>query len=788
MVQHGVVRRGEHTVVVHDSRGRVDAADRVRRRRVEDDLLELPRELRRHGQQCRGIRVHLVLVQRLLGLLRDLDGGRHIGRPVRHVCAVGIVAQIVPLAAALLERGAVLPAQIVHRARPRGVRKARVVGGAQLRVALVVRRQRRAVREAFAGAGDLDVVHERPLAVRRGVELVRDAPPVVHHKLEPVRAGREVERTQEGRVGPQLAQRNLAAPLVSKRASDVHLAPLTAPHEVDGRERRLLVGRRIARGHRVAGRRMGRRVLPPDGRRRRRGRRARGHLTLCTRGLGDTRAREQRRLGLCAADGCPRLAAGVVRGRRGGDDRTLGRRAAVHGHVQNIERLERTRRGRGRVIPRCALRSARKLARDRRGDAQIRRQRRQPAAAGRLRTARRLVRSRLAVEDGGRRHIVRRRRRLLVDDQRRAVGNVDAAAHKALVARDGRALWVGESCIARARRVGRLQLDRRLRRGLECALDVVVSGIGQDRREAVRGLRASTRRIAVLGIAVDRVGRRAPVCAVAALNARVGERALRAVHARVTRRTARIGHAGQHYTGLLAVVPAAVWVPAHGCELLVIARRCPVGGQVDAVRIEVPGSVHGDGRVGRDAAGRGRRKVAARRVGIAQVGTHMRALRRALATPLRAGPLVRGRRVAHGQPGAVVDGAGVPPRMEACTLACAAMKVHLHKWHPVAYWRTSLAHTDWDVRDPDDVCGICQNYFDGVCGACRDPGDACPLGTSRRRSRSFWRVQPRIPLALHQQVALGKARAAVSHVQAAVGYVGTHLPSRRDPGEFQGHT
>ena len=37
---------------------------------------------------------------------------------------------------------------------------------------------------------------------------------------------------------------------------------------------------------------------------------------------------------------------------------------------------------------------------------------------------------------------------------------------------------------------------------------------------------------------------------------------------------------------------------------------------------------------------------------------------------------------------------------------------------------------DWNVRDPDDVCGICQNYFDGVCGACRDPGDACPLGMS----------------------------------------------------------
>ncbi|SHO80038.1 Similar to S.cerevisiae protein APC11 (Catalytic core subunit, Anaphase-Promoting Complex/Cyclosome (APC/C)) [Malassezia sympodialis ATCC 42132] len=48
------------------------------------------------------------------------------------------------------------------------------------------------------------------------------------------------------------------------------------------------------------------------------------------------------------------------------------------------------------------------------------------------------------------------------------------------------------------------------------------------------------------------------------------------------------------------------------------------------------------------------------------------------------------------------------------------MKVHIQKWHPVGYWH-------WNVRDPDDVCGICQNYFDGVCGACKDPGDACPL-------------------------------------------------------------
>ncbi|PWN48146.1 RING/U-box [Violaceomyces palustris] len=48
------------------------------------------------------------------------------------------------------------------------------------------------------------------------------------------------------------------------------------------------------------------------------------------------------------------------------------------------------------------------------------------------------------------------------------------------------------------------------------------------------------------------------------------------------------------------------------------------------------------------------------------------------------------------------------------------MKVKLKSFTPVAYWH-------WDTRDPDDVCGICQNQFDGVCGTCKEPGDGCPL-------------------------------------------------------------
>ncbi|UZJ53403.1 hypothetical protein CBS101457_002723 [Exobasidium rhododendri] len=48
------------------------------------------------------------------------------------------------------------------------------------------------------------------------------------------------------------------------------------------------------------------------------------------------------------------------------------------------------------------------------------------------------------------------------------------------------------------------------------------------------------------------------------------------------------------------------------------------------------------------------------------------------------------------------------------------MKVHVHEWSAVGYWV-------WDVKDEDDICGICQNAFDGVCGTCDEPGDQCPL-------------------------------------------------------------
>ncbi|PWN94032.1 RING/U-box [Acaromyces ingoldii] len=48
------------------------------------------------------------------------------------------------------------------------------------------------------------------------------------------------------------------------------------------------------------------------------------------------------------------------------------------------------------------------------------------------------------------------------------------------------------------------------------------------------------------------------------------------------------------------------------------------------------------------------------------------------------------------------------------------MKIKVKHWTGVAYWV-------WDLKDPDDICGICQSGFDGCCANCREGGDQCPL-------------------------------------------------------------
>ena len=52
------------------------------------------------------------------------------------------------------------------------------------------------------------------------------------------------------------------------------------------------------------------------------------------------------------------------------------------------------------------------------------------------------------------------------------------------------------------------------------------------------------------------------------------------------------------------------------------------------------------------------------------------------------------------------------------------MKVTIKSWTAVAAWR-------WDVREDDDLCGICRVDFDATCPTCKFPGDDCPLSESR---------------------------------------------------------
>ncbi|KAI9365758.1 RING/U-box [Pilaira anomala] len=48
------------------------------------------------------------------------------------------------------------------------------------------------------------------------------------------------------------------------------------------------------------------------------------------------------------------------------------------------------------------------------------------------------------------------------------------------------------------------------------------------------------------------------------------------------------------------------------------------------------------------------------------------------------------------------------------------MKVKINSWNMVATW-------SWDVKENDDVCGICHSEYDHCCPNCKMPGDDCPL-------------------------------------------------------------
>lgn len=69
------------------------------------------------------------------------------------------------------------------------------------------------------------------------------------------------------------------------------------------------------------------------------------------------------------------------------------------------------------------------------------------------------------------------------------------------------------------------------------------------------------------------------------------------------------------------------------------------------------------------------------------------------------------------------------------------LKVRIKKFHAVARWSWNVAGTvdrengiggggpngDGDGDDEEDVCGICQNSFEGVAPGLKYPGDDCPI-------------------------------------------------------------
>lgn len=86
------------------------------------------------------------------------------------------------------------------------------------------------------------------------------------------------------------------------------------------------------------------------------------------------------------------------------------------------------------------------------------------------------------------------------------------------------------------------------------------------------------------------------------------------------------------------------------------------------------------------------------------------------------------------------------------------MKVHVENWSAVGYWV-------WDVKDEDDICGICQNAFDGVCGTCEEPGDQCPL----RECENYYHLRAR-NASYHSHLSPGSVWYMLTHFPHALHY------------------
>ena len=83
----------------------------------------------------------------------------------------------------------------------------------------------------------LDIVHEGTIAICGRIHVWRHAPAVVHNKLEPMRAWREVDCAQKWCLRAQLAERNFALPFVSKCAGYIDAFSAATPNQINGRER-----------------------------------------------------------------------------------------------------------------------------------------------------------------------------------------------------------------------------------------------------------------------------------------------------------------------------------------------------------------------------------------------------------------------------------------------------------------------------------------------------------------------------------------------------------------------
>lgn len=59
-------------------------------------------------------------------------------------------------------------------------------------------------------------------------------------------------------------------------------------------------------------------------------------------------------------------------------------------------------------------------------------------------------------------------------------------------------------------------------------------------------------------------------------------------------------------------------------------------------------------------------------------------------------------------------------RMKSTSEPKIKIKVKIKRYHGCAYWH-------WNCGEGEEVCGICQSPYEGVCPGVKYPGDECPV-------------------------------------------------------------